>query len=84
VFSLFNRPANVRLSERNEPPPLLVPQSQPYTPQTLEQGDSSDGSQLRVVLQHIGQPIARYSTAWMMDVVDADVRREPAQTPGKW
>jgi hypothetical protein len=68
-----------RLSKRNESPPVLIPQSQPYTPQALEQGESSDGNELRMIPQHIRQPIARNPTAKVMDVVDADVRREPAQ-----
>jgi len=68
-----------RLSKRNESLPVLIPQSQPYTPQTLEQGELSDGSELRMIPQHIWQPIARNPTAKVMDVVDTDVRREPAQ-----
>ena len=34
-----------------------------------------------MIPQHILQPIARNPTAKVMDVVDADVRREPAQDP---
>jgi hypothetical protein len=48
-----------RLSKRNESPPVLISQSQPYTPQTLEQGESSDGSELRMIPQHIWQPIRK-------------------------
>src|SRR6202022_2859826 len=50
--------AEVRLSKRNEPPPLLVPQRHPHTAQTLKHGDSSDGGELRMVPQYLRQPIA--------------------------
>src|SRR3984893_7775392 len=78
-LALFDRQAPLCLSKRNEPPPLFIPQGQPHAPQTLEQGDSSDGSELWMVAQHIRQAIAGNSTAQVMDVVNADVRREPAQ-----
>ena len=74
---------NARLAKRDEPPLPLVPQGQPHTPQTLDQGDASDGSQLRMIPQHIRQSIAGNSTAQVMDVVDADVRCEPAQDTGQ-
>jgi hypothetical protein len=45
----------------------------------LEEGDSSNGSEFRMIPEHIRQPIAGNSTAQVMDVVYADVRREPAQ-----
>src|ERR1700730_85666 len=78
-LALFDRRAPLCLCKRNEPPPLFIPQGQPHAPQTLEQGDSSDGSELWMVAQHIRQAIARNSTAQVMDVVNADIRREPAQ-----
>src|ERR1700692_4951208 len=68
-----------RLSKRDQPPSLLIPQSHPHTAQTLQQGDSSDGGELWVVPQHIRQPIAGNSTGQVVDMLDADVRREPAQ-----
>lgn len=70
---------NIRLSERNKPPPLLVPQSLRHTPQTLQESDSSNGSDFRMIPEHVGQPIAGNSTAKVMDVVHADVGRKPAQ-----
>src|SRR6202040_1217945 len=57
VLVRFNRPAHGRLSKRNEPPLLFIPQRQPDTSQTLQQVDSSDRGKLRVVPQHVRQPI---------------------------
>lgn len=45
---------DVRFSKRDKPAPLLIPQRHPHALQTLEQGDSSNGSELRMIAQHSG------------------------------
>src|SRR5947209_2490823 len=67
------------LSKGDQPQPFLIPQRQPHGPQTLQQRYSPDSGELRMVAQHVRQAIAGNSTGQMMDVVDADVRREPSQ-----
>jgi hypothetical protein len=59
--------------------PILVPQGERCTLEALEQGDSSDGGEPRVIPKYIRQPIIGDSTAQVMDVVNADVRPEPTQ-----
>ena len=39
--------------ERDQSPPVLIPQCQPHTPQALKHGDSSDGGKLRVIPQDV-------------------------------
>lgn len=71
--------SELRLFKRNELPPFLVPQGSVYTSQTLKDSDPPDRAELRMIPQYIRQPIARDSAAQMMNVVDSDIRREPAQ-----
>ena len=43
----------MHLFKRNEPLPLLVPQSHSHAPKTLKQRNSTDGSELRMIPQCI-------------------------------
>ncbi|AJA61559.1 hypothetical protein RN69_15115 [Bradyrhizobium japonicum] len=51
------------VSERNEPSLLLVPQGLRHTSQALDEGDSAHICELRMIPEHVRQPIAGNSTA---------------------
>jgi hypothetical protein len=57
----------------------LIPKDLAHTVKALEQSQPSDGSELRVIPQHLWQSIIRNPAAQMMDVVHADIGGEPAQ-----
>jgi hypothetical protein len=42
------------VTERNEPPPTLVPKHEVHAAKALEEGDSTCTSKLRVFAQHVG------------------------------
>ena len=62
-----------------EAPETLVPKNHVYTPEALAQRKPPDGSKLRMIPQHLWQPVIRDSTAQMVDVVHPDIGGEPAQ-----
>jgi len=60
----------VHLAERYEPLPTFVPQHQSHAPETLQQGETADAGELRVVAQHQRQAVTGDSAAQMVDVVN--------------
>ena len=69
----------IHLAKGYEAPLSLVPQHQPYATQALDQGEPARGHELGVLAQHVGQAIVGNSAAEVVDVVDADIGREPTQ-----
>ena len=57
----------------------FVPKNHANAPEALKQRQPPDGSKLRMIPQHLWQPVIRDSIAQMVDVVHADVGGEPAQ-----
>src|ERR1700730_1130242 len=68
-----------RLTERDEPLPIFVPQHQSHAGETLKQSEPADPGESRVVAQHERQPIIGDAAAQVVDVVNADIGGEPAQ-----
>src|SRR6266566_1794773 len=66
------------VTERNEPPPTLVPKREAHAAKALEERESTCSDTLRVFAQHLGQPEVWDSATKMMDVVHADIGRKPA------
>jgi hypothetical protein len=68
-----------QLAERDEPLAALVPQDQAHASEAFGQREPADGDEFRVIAQNLRQPVVRDSAAQVMDVVHADVGREPPQ-----
>ena len=67
------------VTERNEPPPVLVPKHEAHAAKALQERESTCSNKLRVFAQHVGQPVVWDSATKMMDVMHADIGRKPAQ-----
>src|SRR6185312_11859864 len=57
----------------------LVPQREADAAEALQQGQAADRAQLRMIAQHARQAIVGNAAAEVVDVMDADIGREPAQ-----
>jgi hypothetical protein len=55
----------------------FIPEHQRYAGKTLRQGEPADVRQFRVAAKDLRQPIKRNPAAKMVDVVNANIRREP-------
>src|SRR4051812_23002916 len=73
----------MRLLERDEPPLLFVPQHQAYRPETLRDGQPAGGGEGGEGAKDLGKPVEGNPAGKMMDMVDADIRAEPAQDRGQ-
>src|SRR5437868_5615252 len=72
---------NGRLAERDQPALLLVPEREPHAADALHQRQSAGGFELRVIRERAREAVTGNPAAQMMDVVHADIGREPAQYP---
>lgn len=59
--------------------PALIPKNLADTAKALEQCQPPDGSKLRMIPQHLWQPIIGNPAAQVIDVVHADIGGKPAQ-----
>ena len=69
----------LHLAKRNELMPALIPKNLAQTAKALEQRQPSDGRKLRVLPQHLWQPIIRNPAAQMVDMVYSDIGGKPTQ-----
>src|SRR6476646_3210307 len=67
------------LTERDEPLLTFLPQHESHTPETLKQRKPANAVQFRVVAQHERQSVTGDSAAQMMNVMNPNIGREPAQ-----
>src|SRR5260370_18780133 len=66
------------VTERNEPPPVLVPKREAHAAKALEEPETTCSNKLRVMSRHVGQPVVWDSATKMMDVVHAAIGPKPA------
>src|SRR3954447_4301962 len=66
--------------ECDHAPLLLIPQRVSQSAKAFERSEAVDGGQLRIAAQHFRKPIKGDAAREMVNVVNADVGREPAQT----
>ncbi len=69
----------MHLTERDEPLLTFVPQHESHTPETLKQRKPANAVKFRVVAQHERQSVTGDSAAQMMNVMNPNIGREPAQ-----
>src|ERR1043165_3477267 len=67
-----------QLLQRNQSPPLFVPEHEANASETLEECHAPDVPKLPVIVQNLGQTVEWYPAREMMHVVHPDVGREPA------
>ncbi len=65
------------VSEVDEPPPFFIPQLQPGTIQTSPNGQARHLLKLGILPQALLKTIVRDSAGQMMNVMHANVAREP-------
>src|SRR5262245_18144949 len=82
VFLSVALPA-AQLAERDQPLPAFIPEHETRAAKALAQSDSADCAELRMIAQHLRQPVVWNSAAQMMDVVHADIGCKPAQQHGQ-
>ena len=73
----------VNLVKRDQTPPTFVPKREPHAPEALKQRKSAHAAKFGIIAEHPRQAVIRNTAAQVMDMVDADVCREPAQIPGR-
>jgi len=67
------------LTKNHEALRILVPQHLADATKALQQSQAPDSRELRVIPQHLLQPVIRNAAAEMVNVVDANVGCEPTQ-----
>src|SRR5262245_41056481 len=67
------------ITEGNQPPASLIPQHKPNAAKALKQREPADATQIGIVPKRLWQPVVGYTATQMVDMVHANVRREPAQ-----
>jgi hypothetical protein len=82
-ISRSRTPLTVNLTKRNKTPPTFVPKREPHALEALKQRKSAHAAKFGMLTEHPGQTVIRNTAAQVMDMVDADVRREPAQDSRK-
>src|SRR5580704_3773376 len=78
---MLNAPAH--LTKGYEAPPTFVPKHEADALQTLKQAKSANAAKLGMFAENPRQSVERYSAAEVVDMMHADVRREPAQDSRK-
>lgn len=69
--------ANV--AKRNQTSLYVIPQHKSYAAKTFAQRQATNLAQLRMVSEHVRKPVIWNSAAQMVDVMNTDIGREPAQ-----
>jgi hypothetical protein len=71
------------VTERNEPPPVLVPKHEAHAAKALEERESTCSNKLRVFAQHVGQPVVWDSATkmmWCTPILAVNQRRMPGKS----
>jgi hypothetical protein len=76
-------PPTVNLTKGNETAPTFVPKREPHALEALKQRKSTYEAKFGMLAHHPGQTVIGNTAAQVMDMVDADVCREPAQDSRK-
>ena len=74
---------SVNLTKRNQTTPAFVPKREPYALEALKQRKSAHATKFGMLAEHPRQTVTGNTAAQVMDMVDADVCREPAQDSRK-
>ncbi len=77
------RRSSPRFAERHQAALRLVPQRQTHAAKAFEQRHPANRAKFRMVAKHLRQPVIGDAAAEVMDVVHADIGREPAQQGGQ-
>jgi hypothetical protein len=77
-IAVIDRPT-VNLTKGNETLPTFIPKREPYALEALKQCKSVHEPKFRMLAEHPGQTVIRNTAAQVMDMMDADVCREPAK-----
>src|SRR5712692_7178157 len=67
------------LTKGDETPPTLVPKHEAHAAEALKQRESAHVAKLGMVAERSRQAVIRNAAAQVVDMVHADIRREPAQ-----
>src|ERR1700744_4418481 len=76
--SALDRPA-AYLGERDKLLAVLAPQGEPDAAQAFQESQPADLFQFWMIAQDFLQPVIGYPAVHVMDMMDADIGREPAQ-----
>src|SRR5215831_9162109 len=74
-----SRALSAQLARGDQPATFFVPQHEPDTAETLDEGKAADYVELGMITQHPLQTVKRNSTTEVVHVVDADISGEPTQ-----
>lgn len=79
ILAVLRALASQGVPERHQELPLLVPEGEPRAFQAVDKGEASGVAKLGILVKAFAQAIVRYLAADVMDVVEANMARQPVQ-----